>query len=119
MAAGDVVNTASRLQQFAPINGVLVGGETYRCTRHVVRYEPLDAVTVKGKAHPVEVWVAVDTTTAPGDRPLTRGPFIGRRRELSLLEQAWARAKDDRTPQLVTVFGPPGVGKSRIGLEFA
>ena len=34
MAAGDVVNTAARLQAAAPVNGILVGQSTYRATRH-------------------------------------------------------------------------------------
>ena len=49
MVAGDVVNTASRLQTSAPVNGVLVGEETYRSTRTVIAYEPVEALTVKGK----------------------------------------------------------------------
>jgi class 3 adenylate cyclase len=36
MAAGDVVNTAARLQSTAPTNGILVGERTYRATRHVI-----------------------------------------------------------------------------------
>src|SRR3954454_24863785 len=71
MVAGDVVNTASRLQQFAPINGVIVGAETYRCTRQVINYQPLPPVTAKGKADAQEVWLAVDAVTSPGDRPQT------------------------------------------------
>ena len=50
MVAGDVVNTAARLQQHAPVGGIVVGEDTFRATRDVFEYEPLDAVTVKGKA---------------------------------------------------------------------
>src|SRR3954462_6809846 len=64
MVAGDVVNTASRLQQFAPVNGVIVGADTYRCTRHVIAYQPLDAVIAKGKSEPLDVWLAVRTLTS-------------------------------------------------------
>ncbi len=119
MVAGDVVNTASRLQQFAPVNGVIVGADTYRCTRHVISYESLPSVSAKGKAEPLEVWLALDTLTQPGDRPSTGTPFVGRRHELSMLAHTWARAMVDNRPQLVTIFGPPGVGKTRLGLEFA
>jgi class 3 adenylate cyclase len=119
MIAGDVVNTASRLQQSAPVNGILVGADTYEGTRHVITYEPVPAVIAKGKSEPVEAWLAIAATAAPGERPLTGSPLVGRARELQLLEWIWDRAAADRTPQLVTVFGPPGVGKTRLGLEFA
>src|SRR5437868_4655301 len=59
MVAGDVVNTAARLQQSAPTDGVLVGEVTYRATLHAVEYAPTDAVSAKGKASPVPAWVAV------------------------------------------------------------
>jgi class 3 adenylate cyclase len=119
MIAGDVVNTASRLQGSAPVNGILVGAETYNCTRHVITYEPVAPITAKGKAAPVQAWLAIASAADPGERPLTGSPLVGRTRELQLLDWTWSRAAVDRTPQLVTVFGPPGVGKTRLGLEFA
>ena len=54
--AGDVVNTASRLQTAAPVGGVLVGEPTYRATSGAVQYEELEPVTAKGKAEPLRVW---------------------------------------------------------------
>src|SRR5688500_13571702 len=59
IAAGDVVNTAARLQAAAPVNGVLVGEQAYRATQHVIDYRERPAVEAKGKAAPVEVWEAV------------------------------------------------------------
>jgi class 3 adenylate cyclase len=119
MLAGDVVNTASRLQQAAPVNGILVGAETYACTRHVISYEPVPAVLAKGKSDPVQAWQAVEAIGEPGERPQIASPLIGRARELQVLDLAWSRVVTDRSPQLVTVFGPPGVGKTRLALEFA
>jgi class 3 adenylate cyclase len=119
MIAGDVVNTASRLQQAAPVNGILVGADTYECTRHVIGYEAIAPVLAKGKVEPVEAWLAGVALAEPGERPATGSPLVGRARELQLLHQTWARAAVDRTPQLVTVFGPPGVGKTRLCQEFA
>ena len=60
MVAGDVVNTAARLQAAAPVNGVVVGEETYRETRDAIEYEPTEPVVAKGKEHPVQAWVAVE-----------------------------------------------------------
>src|SRR3989440_6037519 len=55
MASGDVVNTASRLQATAPVNGVLVGEATYRATRHGIDYAEHEPVDAKGKADPLAV----------------------------------------------------------------
>ena len=65
MVAGDVVNTASRLQAAAPVNGVLVGAETYAATKDAIEYEPAEAVRAKGKAAPVEAWVALRPRPTP------------------------------------------------------
>ena len=118
MVAGDVVNTASRLQSSAPVNGVLVGEETYRATRLVISYDPVEALTVKGKRDPVRAWLAVDCTAMPGVRARRETPFVGRPSELSVIEAAWKRALDERSAQLVTVLGVPGIGKSRLTDEF-
>jgi class 3 adenylate cyclase/tetratricopeptide (TPR) repeat protein len=118
LATGDVVNTAARLQNAAPSGRVVVGEETYRATRHAIRYEPLDAIAAKGKAEPVQAWLAVEPSAAPAERPLGAAPLIGRQSELELLQSVWTRAADDRRPQLVTVVGPPGIGKSRLCREF-
>ena len=118
MVAGDVVNTASRLQSSAPVNGVLVGEETYRATRTVVNYDPVESLTVKGKRDPVQAWLARDCSMLPGVRARRETPFVGRTSEISAIEAAWARALDERSPQLVTVLGVPGIGKSRLADEF-
>ncbi len=117
MVAGDVVNTAARLQTSAPVNGILVGEETYRATRSVISYEPVDALTVKGKQEPVSAWLAVDSGLMPGVRARKETPFVGRAAELSSLQSAWARALVG-SAQLVTVLGVPGIGKSRLADEF-
>ena len=117
MVAGDVVNTAARLQTAAPVNGILVGEETYRATRSVISYTPVDALTVKGKQEPVQAWLAVDSALMPGVRARRETPFVGRAAELSSLQSAWARALVG-SAQLVTVLGVPGIGKSRLADEF-
>ena len=118
MVTGDVVNTAARLQHDAPVGGVLVGEETYRATRAAIVYEPAPAVHAKGKELPVAAWVALHEAHVPGERALA-GALVGRARELELLSGTWDRVASERTPQLVTVIGPAGVGKTRLGVEFA
>ncbi len=113
--AGDVVNTASRLQGFAPEGSVIVGEPTQRATRHVVEYRSVPATAVKGKAEPLVAWVAAsirdDGSERDEDDP---PPFVGRVRERELLHDLLQRTIEDRTPRLVTVVGEPGIGKTRL-----
>lgn len=118
MAAGDVVNTASRLQQHAPVNGILVGEETYACTRDIIAYEEFPPITAKGKSISVRAWRAVGAPYLPREVEPSRVPLVARTRELRSLHQAWDRVVGDGALQLGTIFGPPGIGKSRLGLEF-
>ena len=115
MVAGDVVNTTARLQQAAPVNGVLVGEVTYRATRGSIEYVSAEPVSAKGKAEPIATWLAVRATT---DERLLSSTFVGRTRELSLLRDVWDRVAEQRTPHLVTVLGDAGLGKTRLAAEF-
>src|SRR5215211_3052851 len=118
LAAGDVLNTASRLQEGAPVNGVVVGEATYNATRHLVEYVPLAAVRAKGKTEPVPAWEAVRLLA--GDvalRPSSTTALVGRQRELTLLGETLERVEAERAPQLVTLVGVPGIGKSRLVQE--
>jgi class 3 adenylate cyclase len=115
MVAGDVVNTAARLEQAAPVNGVLVGDVTYRATQGVIEYIPADPVDARGKAMPVTAWIAVRAAASDRDFSTT---FVGRERELATLRDVWDTVCAQRTPHLVTVFGDAGLGKSRLAAEF-
>ncbi len=117
LATGDVVNIASRLQSAAPVGGLIVGEETHRATRHAFGYEPLAAVNAKGKAEPLGAWLAVASAVEPAQRPIATHPLVGRDRELELVQSLWNRAVDERRAHLVTVFGPPGIGKTRFSRE--
>ena len=119
MAAGDVVNTAARLQAAAPVNAVLVGERTFRQTRAVIEYRHAAPVAAKGKRDPVPVWEAVAARARPGvDVPhQARTALVGRDRELGVLRDALARVRAEHTPQLVTLVGVPGIGKSRLVFE--
>jgi class 3 adenylate cyclase/tetratricopeptide (TPR) repeat protein len=119
MVAGDVVNTAARLQTAAPVNGVLVGETTYRATAHAIAYENVDPVEAKGKAEPVPAWRALHAKARFGidveQRPLVE--LVGRDDEVAVLTGALARVRREREPQLVTLVGVPGIGKSRLVAE--
>ncbi len=119
MVAGDVVNTAARLQSNAPVNGILVGESTWRATRDAIDYRPAEPVQAKGKAEPVEAWEAVEARGRVGVDISSgvRTPLVGRRRELDSLLDAFERARSTRSAQLVTLVGEPGIGKSRLVYE--
>ena len=121
MAAGDVVNTAARLQSGAPVNGVLVDETTYRATRHVVDFDDEQRVEAKGKSEPLSVWRALQARSRFGVDVAhqARSELVGRERELAVLREAFERARHDRIPQLVTLVGIPGIGKSRLVYELS
>jgi class 3 adenylate cyclase len=119
MVAGDVINTAARLQSAAPTNGILVGAETHRLTRDAIVYEMVEPVIAKGKAAPVEAWLALEASVPVGERRGARAPLVGRTRELDVLRGIWERTAAEQRPHLVTVFGQAGVGKTRLATEFA
>jgi class 3 adenylate cyclase len=118
MVAGDVVNTASRLQTAAPVGAILVGEETHRATRDAILYAPTPAVEAKGKELPVDAWIALREMRLPGAREVT-GHLVGRDHELEVLRGIWERVAAERRPNLVTLIGPAGVGKTRLAVEFA
>ena len=116
MAAGDVVNTAARLQSAAPVNGILVGETTYRATAETIEYREHDPIAAKGKEDPVAVWEVVEARARFGVdlAPETRTQLVGREREVDLLVGTLARTREQRSTELVTLIGVPGMGKSRL-----
>jgi class 3 adenylate cyclase/tetratricopeptide (TPR) repeat protein len=119
MAAGDVVNTAARLQAAAPVDGVLVDEATYRATEQAIEYREHEPVSAKGKTAPIEVWEVVAPRARLGVDIAFRGgaTLVGRGEELDVLRDALSRAARERTAQLVTLVGVPGIGKSRLLYE--
>jgi class 3 adenylate cyclase len=116
MAAGDVVNTAARMQSAAPVNGILVGDTTYRATAETIDYREHDAVEAKGKEAPVRVWEVVQARARFGVdlTPEARTPLVGREREVAQIVGALERVREQRTSELLTLVGVPGIGKSRL-----
>jgi predicted ATPase len=116
---GDVVNTASRLQGVAPVNGVAVSEATFRQTERIFTYDQLESVEVKGKAGSQAIWQAIAPRARIGS-DVTRAyrtPLVGRDLEKALLISTFERVVKQRSCQLVTLVGEPGVGKSRMCTE--
>ena len=116
---GDAVNTASRLQGVAPNGGVLIGEATHRSCRDAIRCEAVEPIVLKGKGAPVKAWLAREAIAAPAQRAVSDGSTVGRELELDLLFRSWERAVALQQPRLVSLFGEPGIGKTRLSRELA
>jgi class 3 adenylate cyclase/tetratricopeptide (TPR) repeat protein len=116
MVTGDVVNTAARIQAAAPVGAVAVSEQTYQATSRVFDYEPLDPVSVKGKAEPLRLWSPKAALARFGSDVARqfKTPLVGRELEKPLLIGIFERATQQRSVQLVTIVGEPGVGKTRL-----
>jgi class 3 adenylate cyclase/tetratricopeptide (TPR) repeat protein len=111
--AGDVVNTTSRMQALAPRDSMVIGEGTLRAVRDLFDLEEQPPSQVKGKTEPLTVWrVLGERLEARPD--LTTVEFVGRERELALLEELLDGSKRSSSIGLVTVTGEPGIGKSRL-----
>jgi class 3 adenylate cyclase/tetratricopeptide (TPR) repeat protein len=119
MVTGDVVNAAARLQTAAAPGTIVAGERTVRSARGF-RYEALGPLDLKGKTEPVVAFRVVEETGIGIERgvPGLTAPMVGRDSELEVLRSVYRRAVGDRRPNLVTVYGEAGVGKSRLTREF-
>jgi class 3 adenylate cyclase len=121
MVAGDLVNTAARIQSTAEPGTVLVGDATRRATEAAVVFEAVGEHVLKGKAEPVRLYRAVRVTAARGGAQRSTGleaPFVGRARELRLVKELFHGSAEQSRAQLVSITGIGGIGKSRIAWEF-
>jgi class 3 adenylate cyclase/tetratricopeptide (TPR) repeat protein len=118
LAMGDVMNTAARIQSAARPGAILVGRESYEATAHAVEYEDADALAARGKVDPVDVWEAVRLKESPARRH-SDAPFVGRERELVVLDHQWRRVRDDGLPAAAIVLAEAGAGKTRLLASFA
>ena len=110
LVTGDVVNTAARIQGAAPVGGVAVGEQTYRATERVFEYEPLEPVSVKGKAEPLALWRATAARARFGT-DITRRyttPLVGRELEKPLVDR-------DVRAGGAAALGAAGHGRRRAG----
>jgi class 3 adenylate cyclase/tetratricopeptide (TPR) repeat protein len=121
MVAGDMVNTASRVQTVAEPGSVLVGEATWRATEAAIGYEDTGLHDLKGKPEPVRLWRATRVIAARGGALRPTGlepPFVGRERELRVLKELLHATSEEGKARLLSVVGVAGVGKSRLAWEF-
>ncbi|HWH24366.1 MAG TPA: adenylate/guanylate cyclase domain-containing protein, partial [Candidatus Limnocylindria bacterium] len=120
MVAGDLVNTASRLQSVAPPGSVLVGETTQQATSAAIAYEPAGEQLLKGKQAPIAAWRALRVVAQRGGVGRGEGlepPFVGRDEELRLLKDQLHATARERKLRLVSIIGQAGMGKSRLAWE--
>jgi class 3 adenylate cyclase/tetratricopeptide (TPR) repeat protein len=121
MVAGDLVNSAARIQAVAEPGSVLVGDATRRASERAIAYEDAGEHQLKGKAEPVRVHRAVRVMAARGGALRSEGleaPFVGRERELRLVKELYHVSAEQSRAQLVQITGIPGIGKSRLAWEY-
>jgi class 3 adenylate cyclase/tetratricopeptide (TPR) repeat protein len=116
-ATGEAVNVAARLQQSAPPNEILIGPAAHRLTLGCFEVDDEGPIEARGLADPVWTWRILGATRSEATRQFS-APLVGRDAELELLENTYARAVRDKRAHLFTIFGDPGVGKSRLAREF-
>ncbi len=122
MVAGDLVNTASRLQSVAQPGTVLVGEATQRAASKAVAFEQAGEQILKGKTAPVMAWRALRIIAELGGRGRSEtleAPFVGRDDELRMLKDLFHATTREHRARLVSVIGPAGIGKSRLAWEFS
>src|SRR5947208_8652012 len=117
-AAGDVLNTAARIQSAAPTDGILVSRTTYLATMDSFDFSAAEPIQAKGKAEPVEVWEVVGAQDGTAAEQHRETEFVGRVAELAELTAFSDELLEERSTGLATIVGAPGVGKSRLLLEF-
>jgi class 3 adenylate cyclase/tetratricopeptide (TPR) repeat protein len=121
MVAGDMVNTASRIQSLAPAGSVYVGDSTRRATEQTIVYEDTGSHELQGKSGLFTLWRALRIVSGARGSLKSQGleaPFVGRDRELRLIKDFFHACADDGTAHLVSVMGIAGIGKSRLAWEF-
>jgi class 3 adenylate cyclase len=121
MVAGDIVNTAARLQSVAQPGTVLVGESTQRSASSAIVFEAVGEQALKGKVAPVPAFRALRVVAERGGRGRSdtlEAPFVGRDDELRLVKELFhATVREGRT-RLVSITGIGGIGKSRLAWEF-
>ena len=119
MVTGVAVNTAARLEQLAEPGQTVVAERTARAATSF-RFQNLGQRSLRGKEEPVTAYLLLteDANQPTRGVPGLRSPFVGRGRELGLLVALYERVAAERRPALVTIYGDPGVGKSRLVREF-
>jgi hypothetical protein len=120
LVAGDLVNTASRLQSIAEPGTVVVGDATRVAAENVVEFEALGETALKGKPLPIATFRALRVVSdrgGTGRKEVLEPPFVGRADEFRFLKEQFHATGRDGRAHLVSLVGQAGIGKSRLAWE--
>jgi class 3 adenylate cyclase len=117
-ATGEAVNVAARLQQAAGPGEILIGESAHRLTAATIESESVGPLELRGFRQPIPAYRPICAIDGGRQLGSLSAPFVGRESELDLLQNMLDRTIRDRRPQVFTVYGEPGVGKSRLIREF-
>jgi class 3 adenylate cyclase/tetratricopeptide (TPR) repeat protein len=117
-ATGEAVNVAARLQQAAGPGEILIGSAAHRLTDGSIETENVGPLELRGFRRPIGAHRVLAATNGQPKRVAVSAPFVGRESELELLENTLTRTIRDKRPHVFTIYGEPGVGKSRLLREF-
>ena len=116
--SGAPVGTCVRLLETVPAGAVMVTEPTARATEAAIAYGPSSSVTLPG-GKITSVRPAVDPRPGFGVPARAETPLVGRAAELDALADQLAQVRSARSPRLLVLVGPPGIGKSRLVEELA
>ena len=117
-ATGGAVNFAARLQQAAGPGQILMGPFARRLTLGKVEADECAGLELKGFDGVLSAWLVTGAVEAGAQPATLSARFVGREEELDLLENTLKRVVRGERAHLFTIYGEPGVGKSRLAQEF-
>ena len=117
IVTGDAVNIAARLEEAAKPGTVLVGERTFMATRDLFQFGDAITLEIRGKPQPIVAHELIGTPASSTIAPRLRAPMIGRDRDLAVLHGLLEAAIEAGRPRLAMIFGPAGIGKSRLVAE--
>ena len=118
LVTGDAVNVAARLEQAAEPGEILIGEQTHRLAHGAIEVEKTGPLVLKGKSDPLSAYRLLGIVEgAPLLARHLDAPLVGRHKELARVRSAFDEAVSTRRCRMLTVLGPPGIGKSRLARE--
>src|SRR5262249_13039457 len=118
LVTGAALSLAKRLEEAAAPGEIMLGASTYRLVRPAGKGERGGALQ-GGEEGGGAGGLRGGVEGAPASRRRAEAPRVGRARELSELEHAYARVQGERRCAVAAIVGEAGIGKTRLATEFS